>query len=66
MWLYKLILKYWVDQKVHLGFSVRRDRKTGTNILANPIYLEEQKLRNIILVCYMKTELHYYWSVGNM
>lgn len=30
-------LKYWVDQKVHLGFSLRCYRKTQTDLLANPV-----------------------------
>ena len=29
----------WADQKVRLGFSVKCDRKTPTNFLANPILL---------------------------
>ena len=28
---------YWVDQKVHSGFSIPSYRKTQTNILANPL-----------------------------
>ena len=28
---------YWIDQKVHLSFSIRRYRKTRTNFLANPV-----------------------------
>ena len=29
--------KYWVGQKVHLGFSVTSYGKTRTNFLANPV-----------------------------
>ena len=30
-------LKYWVDQKVHLVFSLRSYGKTQTDLLANPV-----------------------------
>ena len=32
-------IKYWVGQKVHLGFSVRCYGKTQTNSLATPTYI---------------------------
>ena len=32
-------IKYWVSQKVHLGFSVRCYGKTQTNLLATPTYI---------------------------
>ena len=30
---------YWVDQKVHSGFSIPSHRKTQMNFLANPILI---------------------------
>ena len=31
-----IAVTYWVDQKVHLGFSTTSDEKTWVNFLANP------------------------------
>ena len=32
-------IKYWVGQKVHSDFIIKRNGKTQTNFLANPIFL---------------------------
>ena len=39
----KKIKKYWVAQKDHLSFSIRADRKTQTNFVANPMHSEESE-----------------------
>ena len=36
-WLKQSACKYWVGQKVHLGFSVRRCGETWLNFLVNPV-----------------------------
>ena len=45
-------LKYWVDQNVCLGFSIRWYRNTQLNFLANPIFGVRIQGPNVVDSCY--------------